>query len=507
MKPIKLKISAFGPYAGEIPEIQFDQFEERGLFLISGDTGAGKTTIFDAICYALYGSTSGRYRDTKNLRSEYAAPECDSYVDFYFSHQGKNYHVLRRPSYERKKLRGEGTVHQQETAEFHEEGKAPVEGLKPVENAVRELLHVDEKQFKQIAMIAQGEFRDLLFAKTEQRTDILRTIFMTENYKNIEYRLKDRLDASSKEKTGTENSIIQYFVDAAAPDGSELEAELKELQAKAASSGSAWNANEFIDIIGRIIAHDEESSEAIKNQIEEEDKVLDGLKEKLATAEINNGFITRLDELKDQKKKLDEKKPEMDSLRQKLVKQKNASYKAAPAFNSWTAKCKEKADAEEEIRKSNEQLKTFTEEAAKAVESFNNAEKKRPQADELIKEAEGIERQKKDYIRRDELRTEIGELEEKKETLETKEKEIEENEKKLRDSIVSYKHTIEELKDKPDELNALNNLDISLKELRKDILNILGEKQNNWRIHTENLKKEQEAFVQADKEYDDPKNS
>ena len=73
MKPIKLKISAFGPYAGEIPEIQFDQFEERGLFLISGDTGAGKTTIFDAICYALYGSTSGRYRDTKNLRSEYAA--------------------------------------------------------------------------------------------------------------------------------------------------------------------------------------------------------------------------------------------------------------------------------------------------------------------------------------------------------------------------------------------------------------------------------------------------
>ena len=90
MKPIKLKISAFGPYAGEGPEIRFDQFEERGLFLISGDTGAGKTTIFDAICFALYGSASGRYRDTKNLRSEYAGPACESYVDFYFSHQGKN---------------------------------------------------------------------------------------------------------------------------------------------------------------------------------------------------------------------------------------------------------------------------------------------------------------------------------------------------------------------------------------------------------------------------------
>lgn len=85
MKPIKLRICAIGPYAGEVPEIQFDQFEERGLFLISGDTGAGKTTIFDSICYALYGDTSGSYRDSKNLRSEYAEPDTESYVDFFFT--------------------------------------------------------------------------------------------------------------------------------------------------------------------------------------------------------------------------------------------------------------------------------------------------------------------------------------------------------------------------------------------------------------------------------------
>ena len=252
MKPVKLKISAFGPYAGEVPEIRFDQFEEKGLFLITGDTGAGKTTIFDAICYALYGSASGRYRDTKNLRSEYADPGCESYVDFYFSHQGRNYHVLRRPPYERKKFRGEGTVYQQEEAEFHEEGKAPVEGIKQVGNAVRELLHIDEKQFKQIAMIAQGEFRDLLFAKTEQRTEILRTIFMTENYKNIEFRLKDRLTAAGRELEQTENSIIQYFGDVIAPDDQELEAELAEMQEKALSSRSAWNAADFLDVISRI---------------------------------------------------------------------------------------------------------------------------------------------------------------------------------------------------------------------------------------------------------------
>jgi exonuclease SbcC len=77
MRPIKLIISAFGPYAGRVPDIEFSQFEEKGLFLISGDTGAGKTTLFDAICFALYGDTSGNYRGTRNLRSEYAAPETE----------------------------------------------------------------------------------------------------------------------------------------------------------------------------------------------------------------------------------------------------------------------------------------------------------------------------------------------------------------------------------------------------------------------------------------------
>ena len=96
MKPIKLIISAFGPYAGVTPEINFEKFEERGLFLIAGDTGSGKTTIFDAICFALYGTTSGTYRDTKNLRSEYAKDTDKSYVDFYFSHQGRKYHVWRQ---------------------------------------------------------------------------------------------------------------------------------------------------------------------------------------------------------------------------------------------------------------------------------------------------------------------------------------------------------------------------------------------------------------------------
>ena len=120
MKPIKLVVSAIGPYADRVPDIVFSDFEEKGLFLISGDTGAGKTTIFDAICFALYGSASGSHRDTKNLRSEYAADSVLSYVDFYFSHQGKNYHVYREPSYERAKQRGTGVTEVKEQAVFYE---------------------------------------------------------------------------------------------------------------------------------------------------------------------------------------------------------------------------------------------------------------------------------------------------------------------------------------------------------------------------------------------------
>ena len=213
MKPIKLILSAFGPYATTMPQIDFEQFEDRGLFLICGDTGAGKTTIFDAISFALYGTTSGSYRDTKNLRSEYASDKTESFVDFYFSHQSVRYHVKRSPAYERRKLRGEGMISEKEKAILYTEGKTPIEGVTQVNNAIKELLHIDNDQFKQIAMIAQGEFWKLLNAKTEERTQILRTIFMTGAYKNIEFRLKDRMDENYKQKVTYESSIIQYFND------------------------------------------------------------------------------------------------------------------------------------------------------------------------------------------------------------------------------------------------------------------------------------------------------
>ena len=275
MKPIKLIMSAFGPYAGEMPAIEFSQFEDKGLFLISGDTGAGKTTIFDAICFALYGETSGRFRDTKNLRSEYARESTETYVDYYFTHQGRDYHVWRRPEYERKKQRGTGVTSIKENAIFYSGDSAPIEGKTQVNEAVKELLHIDEKQFKQIAMIAQGEFWALLNAKTDDRTKILRTIFQTSGYNNIEYRLKDRMDASYKLKAKTEDSIVQYFADVSVDSDDELAESLSDLQARAKRSGSAWNLEEIIDMLKSVIEADKEKLEGADSDLKAVEKEYD----------------------------------------------------------------------------------------------------------------------------------------------------------------------------------------------------------------------------------------
>ncbi len=502
MKPIKLKISAFGPYAGEIPEIRFDDFQERGLFLISGDTGAGKTMLFDAICFALYGSASGSYRDTRNLRSEYADPGCESYVDFYFSHQGKNYHILRRPAFERKKLKGEGTVTQKEKAEFHEDGKPPIEGLKQVEEAVKELLRIDERQFKQICMIAQGDFRNLLSAKTEQRTEILRTIFMTESYRSIEFNLKQRLADRTGERDKTENSILQFFGEVSAAEGSDLAAQLSDLQEKAAASKSAWNAGEFIQMIQQIADADGKLEAEISGRIRQEEELLDGSKKRLATAEINNGFIERLQTLKEEEATLAEKAPAMEERREELCRQKTATYHVAPAYRDWQGKQEERNDTEEKIGKGREQLEQLTEAARQAAEDLENAGKMRQPAADLEKEAEEIAGQKEDYVRRDRIQEKAAALEKKVKTLTVEQETIAAKEEKLKRDIEGYSQTVQSLQKSPERLAALKETQRSRMALQNDLGSILEERQANWKAHTADLSKKQDQFRKASEEYD-----
>lgn len=188
MMPISLTLSAFGPYPDTIT-IDFESFQEDGLFLITGPTGSGKTMIFDAMIFALYGKTSGQIRQTDSLRCDHALNEIPTFVEFSFSLHQQNYTIKRNPKYY---LEGKKTPKQPSALLILPDGKM-VEGIKKVNQKMISLLGVDDQQFKQICMIAQGEFTKLIMASSDEREKVLRELFHSETYQKLEEKLKVHL--------------------------------------------------------------------------------------------------------------------------------------------------------------------------------------------------------------------------------------------------------------------------------------------------------------------------
>ncbi len=219
MKPILLVMNAFGPYAGRT-EVPFSELGPDGIFLICGDTGAGKTTIFDAITFALYGEASGSTRTADSLRSNFAAPDAKPFVELTFTHAGKRYKITRSPRYQRPKRGGGITTANADAALTSPDGSV-LSGATNVTNAVTELLGIDCRQFRQTSMIAQGEFLNLLLADSAERSEIFRRVFNTDICRSIQDYFHSR-----KQGLGTlleENSRL-IFQDAASarPDGKAL---------------------------------------------------------------------------------------------------------------------------------------------------------------------------------------------------------------------------------------------------------------------------------------------
>lgn len=211
MRPIKLTMSAFGPYANQTV-LDLDKLGENGLYLICGDTGAGKTTIFDAIAFALYGAASGEVReDSRMFRSSYATSETPTRVELTFLCRGKEYTVRRSPAYQRPKQRGDGFTESLAEAELICPDGRIITKTKEVTQAVEELLGIDRKQFSQIAMIAQGEFQKLLTTETQNRREIFRKLFQTDNYQKLQDRLNEARKSLENDCKGLENSRKQYI--------------------------------------------------------------------------------------------------------------------------------------------------------------------------------------------------------------------------------------------------------------------------------------------------------
>ena len=210
MRPLELIVSAFGPYAGRM-ELDLEKLGTNGLYLITGDTGAGKTTIFDAITFALYGEASGDNREPSMFRSKYADPETPTEVELTFSYAGKVYKVRRNPEYERPKARGEGFTTQKADAELYYPDGRVVTRQRDVDNAIRDIMGIDRDQFMQISMIAQGDFLKLLLASTDERKAIFRQIFDTRLFQVIQDRLKNDTSELRRQCEAAQSSLKQYI--------------------------------------------------------------------------------------------------------------------------------------------------------------------------------------------------------------------------------------------------------------------------------------------------------
>lgn len=287
MRPLKLTISGFGPYAGT-QELDFSRLGTGGLYLITGDTGAGKTTIFDAITYALFGEASGDSRDASMLRSKYAAPDTPTYVELTFDYGGKSYQVKRSPEHTRAKTRGTGNTKQAATAELIYPDGNVVTKLKEVNTAIRDIIGLTRAQFSQIAMISQGDFRKLLQAGTEERQKIFRDIFRTKFYDLLQSKLKENVLAVGREKDEISRSIGQYMHSVTCKEDSVYSPDVEKARA-----GQLPMA-EFQKVLEAILEEDTGAEKKLDSDLDAVEKELDAVKEQLTKAEAYQKEKTEL---------------------------------------------------------------------------------------------------------------------------------------------------------------------------------------------------------------------
>ena len=374
MKPKKLVISAFGPYADRM-ELDFERLGGGGLYLITGDTGAGKTTIFDAITFALYGEASGEVRKGEMFRSKYAKPEVRTFVELTFTYQGKAYTVKRNPEYLRPKDRGQGMTMEKANAEliFPDE-RQPVTKISEVTKAVTELLGLDQRQFRQIAMIAQGDFQKLLLAGTADRSEIFRKMFHTEIYQELQNRLREEAKARWKTYDEKKRSISQYLDNVVCPEDARWKKEFDRLK-KENFNGQVMRG---MELLAQCIEWDEEQLRMLKEEqralygeIEKKNQLLGKIKERQTRQaekeQKENERKLLLPEVEEKKKKSEQAEKEAGSC-EKLEEQ----IREEKAGLELLRKMKQEQEAMTQLQK---ELQETAEAKGKLQEEQENAKK------------------------------------------------------------------------------------------------------------------------------------
>ena len=450
MRPIKLTISAFGPYAGK-ETLDLDKLGENGLYLITGTTGAGKTSIFDAIAYALYDSPSGDARDDSMLRSKYADETTETYVELEFMCNEKLYKVRRNPEYTRLKIHGGGTTKQIAKAELHyPDGRIVDKSKKEVTKAITEIIGVGFDQFTKIAMIAQGEFRKVLLDKTENRKEIFRQIFKTHKYETIQERIKNETNALyAKFKTSKQN-LLTYAGGIVSDENSYF----NELVGKA--KNDELTTQEIVELLEKLLAEDEKLNGELAEKLTEIDKKLEKVNASIGKAEE---YAKNVEEYNTKASSVPKKVEEHDSAKIKLDEE--------------LAKKPENEGAEKEITLIEKELPDYDtlDAIQKETDKLNKSITKNEQEKSILKEriskkAEEIITLKENHkllanasLNKEKLETEKTRLEDRKEKLQILSQNVsvcEETKKELLDLQSEYTSLSEKAIKLTDEYNDLN---------------------------------------------------
>ncbi len=405
MRPLKLEISAFCSYPNKTV-IDLEKLGDSGIYLITGNTGAGKTTIFDAITYALYGSASGAARDNSSLRSKYAPYHIETCVKLTFSHKGGTYIAERKPAQLRAVKEGAKPVETTAKANLYilQDGteKNIASNTREVNAAITALLGIDHKQFCQIAMIAQGDFAEILRASSNERQQIFRKLFDTRLYEKLQSTLSSRAGEINKKLESSEEIISQLLSSARCDENSPLYSEFSELQ----NDGRAYD--KIIEKIREICEADNVLNNEYSSRIDDCNKEISSLNEALTIA---NSVITAKSDLENAEKQLSEQNTLLEHLKNaledakknephiRILKDETANIRMVlPDYSIREKQRSLLKEAEEKLEKNNtlrknlsEQLEKFSEKAEKTAKELSELKNAGEQRAVLTAEKEKAE--------------------------------------------------------------------------------------------------------------------
>lgn len=489
MKPIEITVSAFGPYAGNV-QIPLSKLGEQGIFLITGDTGAGKTTLFDAICFALFGEVSGSNREVDSLRSDFASPSTKTFVDLTFSHRGETYRILRNPAYLRPKKSGEGTTKETADATLWYPDGSVVSGAEKVKKAAETLLGIDAKQFKQIAMIAQGEFLKLLYADSVERGAIFRRVFHTDFYLAFQKKLKE---LEKENRTAFEDSgkrLLTYLSQCGLEETDEntllqrAEQFLTEAEAEYEKAESIWLQQEK-----EITAKEEERLKIAAQK---------------ADGENTNNLLDALEKAKKDHQSLVEEEPAQLARKEELQKQRRAVDYVQPKAVDW----KQKKDAvdrlELQLKGLQGQEQKEKEELQNTIEQENALEPLRGQLENDRAEAAKKEDRLKDFEAKDRAEKEINHQQAEIQKTTAQKEKLEANQATLEKRLEDLRQQESQLPAVRERLSGLEQAKSRLQE-QKDLLKEIRDAVQDGLKVKEELKKIQSDYQTAKEKWEQAK--